>query len=46
MCARTCVSAVVCVGGSHALVQATVGIGTVITVYIGVAYTRGGGVLS
>ena len=28
---------------SHALVQATVGVGTVIIVYIGVAYTRGGG---
>ena len=28
---------------SHALVQATVGGGTVIFVYIGVAYTRGGG---
>ena len=30
-------------GASHALVQATVGVGTVIIVYIGVAYTRGGG---
>ena len=29
---------------SHTLVQATVGVGTVIIVYIGVAYTRGGGV--
>ena len=28
---------------SHALVQATVGVGTVIISYIGVAYTRGGG---
>ena len=28
---------------SHAHVQATVGVGTVIFVYIGVAYTRGGG---
>ena len=28
---------------SHALVQATVGVGTVKVVYIGVAYTRGGG---
>ena len=28
---------------SHALVQATVGAGTVIIVYIGVAYTGGGG---
>ena len=28
---------------SHALVEATVGVGTVIIVYIGVAYTRGGG---
>ena len=27
---------------SHALAQATVGAGTVIKVYIGVAYTRGG----
>ena len=27
---------------SHALVQATVGVGTVIIVYIGVAYTGGG----
>ena len=31
---------------SHALVQATVGVGTVIIVYIGVAYTGGGGVRS
>ena len=30
---------------SHALVQATVGVGTVILVHIGVAYTRGGGVV-
>ena len=29
---------------SYALVQATVGVGTVIIPYIGVAYTRGGGV--
>ena len=29
----------------HALVQATVGVGTVIIPYIGVAYTRGGGVI-
>ena len=29
---------------SHALVQATVGVGTVIIVYMGVAYTGGGGV--
>ena len=28
---------------SYALVQATVGVGTVIIVYLGVAYTRGGG---
>ena len=28
---------------SHALVQATVGVGTVIIVYIGVPYSRGGG---
>ena len=28
---------------SYALVQATVGVGTVIIAYIGVAYTRGGG---
>ena len=28
---------------SYALVQATVGVGTVIIPYIGVAYTRGGG---
>ena len=27
---------------SHALVQATVGVGTIIIVYIGVAYTGGG----
>ena len=31
---------------SHALVQATVSVGTVIIVYIGVSYTRGGGVMS
>ena len=31
---------------SQALVQATVGVGTVIIVYIGVAYTRGGGYIS
>ena len=41
-CARVCRQLyVLC--ASHALVQATVGVGTVITVYIGVAYTRGGG---
>ena len=28
---------------SYALVQATVGVGTVIILYIGVAYTKGGG---
>ena len=31
---------------SHALVQATAGVGTVIIVYIGVAYTGGGGYFS
>ena len=31
---------------SQALVQATVGVGTVIIVYIGVAYTRGGGYMA
>ena len=41
-CARVCRQLyVLC--ASHALVQATVGVGTVIIVYIGVAYTRGGG---
>ena len=30
----------------HALVQATVGVETVMIVYIGVAYTRGGGLVS
>ena len=30
---------------SYALVQATVGVGTIIIPYIGVAYTRGGGYL-
>ena len=40
-CARVCRQLyVLC--ASHALVQATVGVGTVIIVYIGVAYTRGG----
>ena len=41
-CARVCRQLyVLC--ASHALVQATVGVGTVIIVYIGVAYTAGGG---
>ena len=43
MCPPACVCwqlYVLC--ASHALVQATVGVGTVIRVYIGVAYTRGG----
>ena len=40
-CARVCRQLyVLC--ASHALVQATVGVGTVIFVCIGVAYTRGG----
>ena len=42
-CARVCRQLYV-LRASHALVQATVGVGTVILVYIGVAYTRGGGV--
>ena len=29
----------------HALVQATIDVGTVVIVYIGVAYTKGGGLL-
>ena len=41
-CARVCWQLYV-LRASHALVQATVGVGTVIIVYIGVAYTRGGG---
>ena len=41
-CARVCWELYV-LRASHALVQATVGVGTVKTVYIGVAYTRGGG---
>ena len=41
-CARVCRQLYV-LRASHALVQATVGVGTVIVVYIGVAYTRGGG---
>ena len=42
--ASACVCQQLCVlRASHALVQATVGVGTVIIVYIGVAYTRGGG---
>ena len=40
-CARVCRQLYV-LRASHALVQATVGVGTVILVYIGVAYTRGG----
>ena len=40
-CARVCWQLYV-LRASHALVQATVGVGTVIIVYIGVAYTRGG----
>ena len=43
-CAHVCRQPYV-LRASHALVQATVGVGTVIIVYIGVAYTRGGGVL-
>ena len=41
----TCVSVVVCVA-SYARVQATVGVGTVLIWDFGVAYTRGGGVIS
>ena len=41
-CARVCRQLYV-LRASHALVQATVGVGTVIFVYIGVAYTRGVG---
>jgi hypothetical protein len=41
-CARVCRQLYV-LRASHALVQATVGAGTVVIVYIGVAYTRGGG---
>ena len=41
-CARVCQQLYV-LRASHALVQATVGVGTIIIVYIGVAYTRGGG---
>ena len=41
-CARVCLQPYV-LRASHALVQATVGDGTVIIVYIGVAYTRRGG---
>ena len=33
------------VRASYGLVQATVGVGTVLIVYFGVAYTRGGGVM-
>ena len=43
---HVCVCVCVCrllyvLRASHALVEATVGVGTVIIVYIGVAYTRG-----
>ena len=41
-CARVCGQLYV-LRASHALLQATVGAGTVIIVYIGVAYTKGGG---
>ena len=41
-CAHVCRQLYV-LRASHALVQATVGVGTVIIVYIGIAYTRGGG---
>ena len=41
-CARVCRQLYV-LHANHALVQATVGVGTVIIVYIGVAYTKGGG---
>ena len=41
-CARVCWYLYV-LRASYALVQATVGVGTVIIPYIGVAYTRGGG---
>ena len=40
-CVRVCRQLYV-LRASHALVQATVGVGTVIIVYIGVAYTMGG----
>ena len=43
-CARVCRQLYV-LRASHALVPATVGVGTVVIVYIGVAYTRGGGVV-
>ena len=42
-CARVCRQLYV-LRASHALVQATVGVGIIIIVYIGIAYTRGGGV--
>ena len=41
-CARVCRQLYV-LRASHILVQAAVGVGTVIIVYIGVAYTKGGG---
>ena len=41
-CARVCWQLYV-LRASHTLVQGTVGVGTVINVYIGVAYSRGGG---
>ena len=41
-CTRVCQQLYV-LRASHALVQASVGVGTVIIVYIGVAYTKGGG---
>ena len=41
-CARVCWQLYV-LRASHALVQATVGVGTVMIVYIGVAYTKWGG---
>ena len=41
-CARVCRQLYV-LRASHALVQATLGMGTIMVVYIGVAYTRGGG---
>ena len=41
-CARVCRQLYV-LRASHALVQATIDVGTVIIVYIGVAYTKGGG---
>ena len=43
-CVRVCRQLYVLRAG-HTLVQATVGVGTVIIVYIGVAYTRGGDAL-